>query len=179
MAVIVTTVSVVQSPRALGALVLVVALACGGGATGLVRQAAAIPEPDMPTGRRVEGRAVSVSSSPCQTRPRGLTCYRPVVRYAVDGVPAELVSRDAYTPNPYPAGTAVDVALLPDGAAWLAPEWDGRIAAARDAVRQRRRQYHVFAGLLGGVGALFGLLAIGMVAFVDRSGAPAPGSPTA
>lgn len=57
MAVIVTTVSVVQSPRALGALVLVVALACGGGATGLVRQAAAIPEPDMPTGRRVEGRA--------------------------------------------------------------------------------------------------------------------------
>lgn len=120
-----------------------------------------------------------MSSSPCQTRPRGLTCYRPVVRYAVDGVPAELVSRDAYTPNPYPAGTAVDVALLPDGAAWLAPEWDGRIAAARDAVRQRRRQYHVFAGLLGGVGALFGLLAIGMVAFVDRSGAPAPGSPAA
>ena len=179
MAVIVTTVSVVQSPRALGALVLVVALACGGAAAGLVRQAAGIPEPDMPPGRRVAGRVVSVSSRPCQTRPRGQTCYRPVVQYTVDGVAAELVSRDAYTPNPYPAGTAVDVALLPDGAAWLAPEWDARTAAARDALRQRRRQYHIFSGLLGGVGALFGLLAIGMVAFVDRSGAPAPGSPAA
>ncbi len=179
MAVIVTTVSVVQSPRALGALVLVVALACGGSAAGLVRQAAGIREPDMPTGRRVEGRTVGVSSSPCQTRPRGLTCYRPVVRYTEGGVPTDVVSRDAYTPNPYPEGTAVHVALLPDGTAWLAPEWDGRIAVARDAVRQRRRQYHVFAGLLGGVGALVGLLGIGLIAFVDRGGSPAAGSPPA
>lgn len=137
---VVATVSAVQSPRALGALVLVVAMACGGAAAGLVRRAAALPEPDMPPGRRVPARAVGVSSSPCQTRPRGMSCYRPVVRYTMEGVSVDVVSRDAYTPNPYPEGTQVDVALLPDGAAWLAPEWDGRIEAAREVVRQSRRR---------------------------------------
>lgn len=165
-------VSPVRSTTTLGAFVCVIALACGAIAGGLLRRASVLPAPDLPPGRRVPGVVVGVTASPCQTRPRGQTCARPVVRYTADGVTAELVSRDAYTPNPYPEGAAVDVALLPDGP-WLAPERDARIAAAADLVAQSRRRHRIFAAIFGVCAAACGLLGAGMIWFVDRSPDPA------
>lgn len=157
----------------LGLLTIAMSLAIGAGGAGALRHAAAIPGPIEPARRTFAGEVTEVITQTCGYTNRSWTCYRPVVGYLDGGRPRQVVARSASHPSPSKKGDAASVFVFADGTAWIASEWQRRQDERWREHDSARRTPTVIGWILIGCAGFGTLIGLGLIFWIDRSGAPA------
>jgi hypothetical protein len=144
-------------------------LGTAGAGAWLLQRAYGMPFPAEPARRAIAGTVVEVLATPCPSRRRPGTCWRPVANFMDGGASKQAAARGVYRPAPLRKGDPVTVLVEADGTAWLQLEWDAR-QARRVSDHESARRFPLLIGwLLVGCGAFGVLLAAGLVFFGDRS----------
>lgn len=167
-----------MNTTAAGLVMLGISLAVGLAGAGFVTNARAIPAPREPARRTLAGTVIEVLATPCFVRGSTArqTCYRPVVAVTDGGAAKQVTGRIAYHPARHARGEPASVAVLPDGTAWIASELDQREAEQRLQHARRQGFPRTMGWILVGCAAVGGLLGLGLIFWVDRSG-DAPANP--
>jgi hypothetical protein len=150
--------------RRLAALLAVSMLFVGGGGAFIVARAFTASPPAAPAFSETSGRVVSLLTSPCGTRSRPGTCYRPVVDYVVEGRTLQAAARSRYRPAPFRVGDSVPILVGDDGSAWLKTEWDQEQAAKRYEANREKTTLFLLGSLMLGIALLGAVLVAAVLA---------------
>lgn len=161
-----------MNTTAAGLVMIGISLAVGLAGAGFVTNARAVPAPEEPARRTLAGTVIEVLATPCFVRGNRAqqTCHRPVVAYTDGGAARQVAGRIAYHPAQHARGEPASVAVLSDGTAWIASELDQRLAEERGQHTRRQGFPQTMGWMLMGSGAIGGLLGLGLIFWVDRSG---------